>query len=68
MDQELKESIIIIALDNLIRTYSLILEEPQDTKNKEEREYIQYLINMAEAALGEFGTKVEQKPQWDKLK
>ena len=67
MDKELKNSIIILALDNLISMCSNALEEPDEDLKKEDREYIQSIINIANTALSEYASEKEQKPQWQKL-
>ena len=65
MDQELKNNITILALDNLIKSYSIALEDDEITQ--EDREFIEFTINGALMILDEFGKELNQKPQWDKI-
>lgn len=65
MDKELSRDIIIIALDNLIKTYSELLEIEE---NKENKEFFEYAINLASSVLSEISFKAKnQKPEWEKL-
>lgn len=66
----IKKSIIIIALDNLINTYSDILEDKEIKLNPEERELAINIINQAKEILLketlEVSNPVIQRPQWKK--
>lgn len=65
--EDLKNSIIILALDNLASTYGIALE---DAKNmpKDEVEYLQFIIGYSRDLIqqmgGSIGNKPISRPQW----
>ena len=68
MDEDIKNSIIILALENLIIDYESALEIIEDTQDKE---YIQFIIDTAKLALIESGIQINTKisrPKWNKQK
>ena len=64
MDQETKNYILLIALDNLVNTYSDALEILQLTQ--EEREFMPQVINSAQEISNEMSNTKIKKPQWNK--
>ena len=66
--EDLKNSIIILALDNLASTYEFALE---DTKNmpEEDVEYIQFIIGYSRDLIQQMGGTISsphniQRPKW----
>ena len=73
MDQEklsIRKNIRILALDNLINTYTDALEDKQLNLGPEERELAINIINEAKEMLSEETQEVSnsiiQRPQWKK--
>lgn len=76
-ESDIKNNIIIIALSNLIDTYSLLLDKANNDPNnysldKDDIEYIQDLINMAKYILEEMSAnntieKPIDRPEWQNL-
>lgn len=68
MNEDIKNNIIIIALDNLVKNYSIALEEAGTTLNNEDKETIQFIVDSAALILGEYSSKViNPKPEWNKI-
>lgn len=68
MNEDIRNNIIVLALDNLIKSYSIALEEKETTLNEEDKEYAHYIVDSAALILGEYANKVNnQKPQWNKI-
>lgn len=66
MKEDIKNSIIILALDNLIKDYSIALEDKEIALNNEDKEAAQFIIDSASLILGEYADKVKnQKPKWN---
>lgn len=59
--EELKNSIIILALDNLASTYEIALEDTQDMPN-EEKEYLEFLIEYSRDLIQHLGGNISNKP------
>lgn len=72
MDHELKKSIIILALNNLIETYSIALVNDSGSLNSEEKDCIKFQMESAMNILKEYADTDENipapKPQWKDLK
>lgn len=67
-----ERSIIILALDNLINTYSIVLENKDTCQNEEELQLIKFTIDKAKEILynmsqDEQADKPINKPVWEKL-
>lgn len=67
-----ERSIIILALDNLINTYSIALENKDTCQNEEELQLIKFTIDKAKEILynmsqEEQADKPINKPVWEKL-
>lgn len=58
--EELERNIIIIALDNLIHSYNIALEDNEITQ--EYRDFLQTSIDLAYQIIYKFN-----KPQWNQL-
>lgn len=68
MKEDIKNNIIILALDNLVKDYSIALEDSGTTLNNEDREAIQFIVDSAALLLGEYANKViHPKPEWNKI-
>ena len=66
MKEDIKNSIIILALDNLIKDYSIALEDKEIALNNEDKEAAQFIIDSAALILGEYADKAKnQKPKWN---
>ena len=68
MDEDIKNSIIILALENLIIDYESALEIIENTQDKE---YIQFIIDNAKITLSEFGIQIKteiSRPKWNRQK
>ena len=68
MDEDIKNSIIILALENLIIDYESALEIIENTQDKE---YIQFIIDNAKIALIESNVKINteiSRPKWNRQK
>lgn len=66
MDKEIKESILILALENLIYSQESILEDKEITLSEEEKEISDILIKLSMELLLEY-LKEDQpmsKPKW----
>lgn len=65
--EDIKNNIIIIALDNLISTYSNELENEDSDLTSEEIELMGYIIEEAKSILFEYQKeKIIRRPQWKK--
>lgn len=64
MEQNIKNSIILIALDNLIDTYKDALDILQLAQ--EERDLLQQIINSAQEIYNEMQNPKISKPKWKK--
>jgi hypothetical protein len=67
-----ERSIIILALDNLINTYSIALENKDTCQNEEELQLIQFTIDKAKEILYNMSQDTEtdkpiNKPIWENL-
>ena len=67
-----ERDIIILALDNLINTYSIALENNDTCQNEEELQLIKFTIDKAKEILynmsqDEQADKPINKPVWEKL-
>lgn len=62
MDQDIKNYILLIALDNLINTYKDALEIMQLTQ--EEIEFLHQMINSAQELYNEMYNPKIKKPKW----
>ena len=67
-----ERSIIILALDNLINTYSIALENNDTCQNEEELQLIKFTIDKAKEILYNMSQDTEtdkpiNKPVWEKL-
>lgn len=58
--EDIERNLIIIALDNLINTYSIALEDKETTE--EDKEFFQTAISIAYNIINKYN-----KPQWDQL-
>lgn len=68
MDEDLKNSIIILALDNLISSYLIALEDSETTQNSDDVETMQNIIQGASEILEEYQQKLTTpRPQWNKI-
>lgn len=68
MTEDIKNNIIILALDNLIQSYSIMLEEKETDLNETDVEYAHYIVDTAALILLEYSDKVKnQKPQWNQI-
>lgn len=68
MDKDLKKNIIILALDNLISSYSIALEDAETTLEKEDIETMQEIIQGAQEILLEYSQDITTpRPQWNKI-
>lgn len=68
MKEDIKNNIIILALDNLVRNYSIALDDSESTLNNEDKEAIQFIVDSAALLLGEYANKViHPKPEWNKI-
>ena len=68
MPEEVKKNIIILALDNLIHSYSIALENNENALDENDKEYLHYVIDSAALILGEYANIVNnQKPQWNRI-
>lgn len=68
MKEDIKNNIIILALDNLVKDYSIALDDSESTLNKEDREAMQFIVDSAALILGEYANKViHPKPEWNKI-
>lgn len=68
MKEDIKNNIIILALDNLIKDYSIALDDSESTLNKEDIEAMQFIVDSAALILGEYANKViHPKPEWNKI-
>lgn len=68
MKEDIKNNIIILALDNLVKDYSIALDDSESTLNKEDREAMQFIVDSAAMILGEYAHKViHPKPEWNKI-
>lgn len=68
MDEDIKNSIIILALENLIIDYESALEIIENTQDKE---YIQFIIDNAKIALIESNIQINteiSRPKWNRQK
>ena len=68
MDEDIKNSIIILALENLIIDYESALEIIENTQD---REYIQFIIDNAKIALIESNVQINteiSRPKWNRQK
>ena len=66
MKEDIKNSIIILGLDNLIKDYSIALEDKEIALNNEDKEAAQFIIDSAALILGEYADKAKnQKPKWN---
>lgn len=67
MGEDIKNSVIILALDNLISSFSIALESKEITP--EDKEFMEFSIESARIILQEFNDKLQpnQKPQWDRI-
>lgn len=63
MNQEIKNYILLIALDNLINTYKDVLDIVQLTT--EETLFIEQIINSAQEIYNEMYNPKIQKPKWN---
>lgn len=65
--EDLKNAIIILALDNLASLYEIALEEDPNMP-KEEKEYIQFIIDYCRDLIqlmgGNLGSHNIPRPQW----
>lgn len=74
MNEDIKNSIIILALNNLLIDYESALEITKNNQNSEvEPEYIQFIIDTAKLVLMEFDSKLDSdntisRPIWNKPK
>jgi hypothetical protein len=74
MNEDIKNSIIILALNNLLIDYESALEITRNNQNSEvEPEYIQFIIDTAKLVLMEFEDKFDSdhtisRPIWNKQK
>ena len=74
MNEDIKNSIIILALNNLLIDYESALEITRNNQNSEvEPEYIQFIIDTAKLILMEFEGKFDSdhtisRPIWNKPK
>ena len=64
MEEEVKNYIIIIALDNLINSYSIALEEAGITP--QERDFMQRVVASASQLLDQMYNPKISKPKWKK--
>lgn len=67
-----KRSIIILALDNLINTYSIALEDKETCQSDDALQLIQFTIDKAKEILFEMAQEPEidkpiDKPVWENL-
>lgn len=68
MPEDIKKNIIILALDNLIHSYSIALENNENTLDETDKEYLHYVIDSAALILGEYADIVNnQKPKWNQV-
>lgn len=64
MDQEIKNYIILLALDNLINTYKDALDIMQLTQ--EERDFLNQVISLSQELYNDMYNPKIPKPQWKK--
>ena len=67
-----KRNIIILALDNLINTYSIALEDKETCQNDDDLHLLQFTIDKAKEILFEMSQELEidkpiNKPVWENL-
>lgn len=68
MDDDLKNNIIILALDNLIANYSIALEDKETTLEKDEKDLMQFIVESCHLILSEYSSKlINTKPEWNKI-
>ena len=68
MKEDIKNNIIILALDNLVKDYSIALEDKESTLNNEDKEAIQFIVDSAALLLGEYAKQViHPNPEWNKI-
>lgn len=68
MEEDIKNNIIILALDNLVKDYSIALDDSESALNNEDREAMQFIVDSAALILGEYANKViHPKPEWNKI-
>ena len=68
MNEDIKNSIIILALNNLLIDYESALEIIENTQDKE---YIQFIIDNAKITLMGFGIQINteiSRPKWNRQK
>lgn len=65
--EDLKNSIVILALDNLASIYEIALEDTQNMP-KDEVEYLQFIIGYSRSLIQQIGESISNKPiprpQW----
>nr|DAY45522.1 MAG TPA: hypothetical protein [Caudoviricetes sp.] len=64
MKEEIKRNLTIIALDNLINTYSIALENKEITQ--EDRNYLETCISIAYEIIKDINSQ-NNKPKWNQL-
>ena len=64
MKEEIKRNLTIIALDNLINTYSSALENKEITQ--EDRNYLETCISIAYEIIKDINSQ-NNKPKWNQL-
>lgn len=64
MKEDIKRNLTIIALDNLINTYSIALENKEITQ--EDRDYLETCISIAYEIIKDINSQ-NNKPKWNQL-
>lgn len=64
MKEDIKRNLTIIALDNLINTYSIALENKEITQ--EDRNYLETCISIAYEIIKDINSQ-NNKPKWNQL-
>lgn len=66
MENDLKKSILILALSNLIDTYNILLEDKEYPEK--DKEYLSYIIEKAGELLISYNPNLETpRPTWESL-
>ena len=64
MEEDIKRNLIIIALDNLINTYFIALDNKEITQ--EDKNYLETCISIAYEIIKEINSQ-KNKPKWNQL-
>lgn len=68
MEEDLKNNIIILALNNLVESYNLLLEDKENTLEQDDRDLMQFIVESCHIILSEYSDKlINPKPEWNQI-